>query len=218
MHGPSVLMVHGGWEGHEPEACVKCFVPFLEGEGFRVTLANDLAIFDEPDFLSQQDLIVPCWTMGVLTESQETNLLAAVEHGVGLAGWHGGMGDAFRGNTAYQFMTGGQFVAHPGNIIDYTVHITRVDDPIMAGLCDFPVHSEQYYMHVDPSNEVLATTTFDGAVHPWIDGVVMPVVWKRRYGAGRIFYSALGHATAEFGVHEIFTIMTRGMRWATRQR
>ena len=154
--------------------------------------------------------------MGTLSESQEANLLATIEAGVGLAGWHGGMGDAFRASTAYQFMCGGQFVAHPGNIIEYRVHITRPDDAIMEDLVDFPVHSEQYYLHVDPSNEVLATTTFTGAVHPWIDGVVMPVVWKRHWGAGRVFYSALGHAPHEFEQPETFTIMTRGMLWAAR--
>ncbi len=216
MSGRAALLVHGGWEGHEPEASVRCFVPFLEGEGFTVTLAESLAILDEPDFLATQHLIVPCWTMGALSESQETNLLAAIEGGVGLAGWHGGMGDAFRANPAYQFMCGGQFVAHPGNIIDYRVHITRPDDAIMEDLVDFPVHSEQYYLHVDPSNDVLATTTFTGAVHPWIDGVVMPVVWKRRWGTGRVFYSALGHAPHEFEHPETFTIMTRGMLWAAR--
>ena len=216
MRGKSVLMLHGGWEGHEPEACVRRFVPFLESQGFVVTLADSLTILDEPDFLRKQNLIVPCWTMGELTETQEANLLAAVEGGSGLAGWHGGMCDAFRGNTAYQFMTGGQFVAHPGNSIDYTVRMSRPEDPIVAGLGDFQVHSEQYFMHVDPSNEVLALTTFSGAVHPWLDGVDMPVVWKRRYGAGRVFYSALGHAAAEFDVGETFTIMIRGMLWAAR--
>lgn len=216
MHPKSVLMLYGGWEGHEPEAATRRFVPFLESQGFTVTLATDLAVLDESAYLQQQDLIVPCWTMGALTESQESNLVAAIEGGTGLAGWHGGLCDAFRANTAYQFMTGGQFVAHPGNSIDYTVTIDAPGDPIVAGLGDFTVHSEQYYMHVDPSNEVLATTRFTGAVHPWIGGVVMPVVWKRRYGAGRVFYSALGHQASEFDVRETFTIMTRGMCWAAR--
>jgi len=209
-------MLYGGWEGHEPESAIRRFVPFLEGEGFVVTLADSVAILDEPAFLGQQDLIVPCWTMGSLSESQETNLVAAVEGGTGLAGWHGGLCDAFRANTAYQFMTGGQFVAHPGNIVDYTVAITKPEDPIMDGLTDFSVYSEQYYMHVDPSNDVLATTTFNGDVHPWINDVVMPVVWKRRYGAGRVFYSALGHQAVDFDVYETFTIMMRGMLWAAR--
>lgn len=216
MRARNALMIHGGWEGHEPEACVKRFVEPLESAGFTVTLTDTLAILDEPEFLSAQDLIVPCWTMGELAPSQEANLLQVVEAGAGLAGWHGGMGDAFRGSPAYQFMVGGQFVAHPGNITDYTVKIARSEDPIVAGLRDFAIQSEQYYLHVDPGNDVLATTVFSGGVHPWIDGVEMPVVWKRRYGAGRIFYSALGHTAADFNTPEVFTLTSRGLLWAAR--
>lgn len=212
----SALMIYGGWDGHQPEACVMRLAPYLESIGFNVTLADDLAIFDEPEFLHAQDLIVPCWTMGVLSESQEANLVATIAAGTGLAGWHGGLCDAFRGNTDYQFMTGGQFVAHPGNTTSYTVKLMRPHDPIFAGLTDFTVYSEQYFMHVDPSNEVLATTTFDGSVHEWIAGVEMPVIWKRRHGAGRVFYSALGHVASEFDHEAVFAITTRGMRWAAR--
>lgn len=136
--------------------------------------------------------------------------------GVGLGGYHGGMADAFRGAPRYQFMCGGQWVAHPGNIIDYRVRVARPDDPVMAGIEDFDYRSEQYYMHVDPAIEVLATTTFSGAHAAWIDGVVMPVVWKTRYGRGRVFYSSLGHVAAEFAVPEMRTILQRGLLWATR--
>lgn len=115
-----------------------------------------------------------------------------------------------------RIMIGGQWVAHPGNIIDYKVNITRPDDPVMEGIVDFPYTSEQYYMHVDPSNEVLATTTFTGDHAYWIDGVVMPVVWKRKYGKGRVFYSSLGHQAKEFGVPEMKTIFRRGANWAAR--
>ena len=126
------------------------------------------------------------------------------------------MGDSFRAAVDYQFMVGGQWVAHPGNIIDYEVNITRPDDPVMAGITDFPYRSEQYYMHVDPSNEVLAETTFSGEHAYWIEGTRMPVVWKRMYGKGRIFYSALGHVAAEFDVPEMKTILQRGLVWAKR--
>jgi type 1 glutamine amidotransferase len=126
------------------------------------------------------------------------------------------MCDAFRDSVDYQFMCGGQWVAHPGNVIDYRVDVTKPDDPIMNGISSFPYHSEQYYMHVDPSNEVLATTTFSGEHAPWTKGVVMPVVWKRRHGQGRVFYSSLGHVAAEFGVPEMKTILERGMLWAAR--
>jgi type 1 glutamine amidotransferase len=126
------------------------------------------------------------------------------------------MCDAFRESVDYQFMCGGQWVAHPGNIIDYRVNISRRDDPIAAGIEDFSYRSEQYYMHVDPSNEVLATTTFDGRYADWIDGVVMPVVWKRKHGKGRVFFSSLGHTADEFAVPEMRTILQRGLNWAAR--
>ncbi|MCC6490762.1 MAG: ThuA domain-containing protein [Candidatus Hydrogenedentes bacterium] len=210
------LLVWGGWDGHEPEQCVRVFAPILEQEGFAVELTDSLDRFVDPAAMSALSLIVPCWTMGTISPEQEKGLLAAVRSGVGIAGWHGGLCDAFRNSTDYQFMTGGQFVAHPGGIIDYEVNITQPCDPIVAGLSDFRMHSEQYYMHVDPSNEVLATTTFQGIDAPWTAGCVMPVVWKRTYGEGSVFYSSLGHAATDFQVPECREIMRRGMLWASR--
>ncbi len=209
------LVVWGGWEGHEPKQCVDIFIPFLESEGFDVRLENTMDVYLEADYMSSLSLVVPVWTMGDITREQEAGLLTAVKSGVGIAGWHGGMGDAFRNHTEYQFMCGGQWVAHPGGVIDYQVNIIRPDDPIMAGLSDFHMHSEQYYMHVDPGNEVLATTTFGGEHAPWIGGTVMPAVWKRHFGAGRVFYTSLGHVAADFEVPEARTIVQRGMMWAS---
>jgi type 1 glutamine amidotransferase len=209
------LIVWGGWSGHEPEQCANIIRDMLEEDGFAVTLATETAAFADPS-VKDLSLIVPIFTMSKIEKEEAKNLSAAVEGGVGLAGYHGGMGDAFRENVDYQFMVGGQWVAHPGNIIDYRVDITRPDDPVMEGLSGFPYRSEQYYMHVDPSNEVLATTTFSGEHASWIDGVVMPVVWKRRHGKGRVFYSSLGHVSAEFQVPQMRTILRRGMNWAAR--
>jgi type 1 glutamine amidotransferase len=210
------LMVWGGWPGHEPRQCVEVFIPFLEQNGFEVEVVNDLNAYADKDKMAGLSLIVPCWTMDSITKEQLEGLLSAVGSGVGLAGWHGGMADSFRQSTEYQFMVGGQWVAHPGNIIDYTVQITDHDDPVTAGLADFQVHSEQYYLHVDPSNQVLATTTFGAEHAPWIGGTVMPVVWKRHWGAGRVFYSSLGHVAADFEVREVREIMRRGMLWAAK--
>jgi type 1 glutamine amidotransferase len=113
-------------------------------------------------------------------------------------------------------MVGGQWVAHPGGVIDYEVNIIDHDDPITRGLEDFKMHSEQYYMHVDPLNQVLATTTFSAEHAPWIGGVVMPVVWKKMYGKGRVFYTSLGHVAKDFDVPEAREIVQRGMLWAAR--
>lgn len=212
----SALFVWGGWEGHEPEQCSKIFAEVLDGEGYKTELVNSLDVYLDAEKLQSVDLIVPMVTMSSITKEQLEGLLTAVKSGVGLGGWHGGMADSFRQATEYQFMVGGQWVAHPGNVIDYRVNITNHDDPITAGLDDFAMHSEQYYMHVDPSNEVLATTTFNGDHAPWIDGTVMPVVWKRCYGAGKVFYSSLGHVASDFNVPEAKEIQRRGLLWATR--
>jgi type 1 glutamine amidotransferase len=155
--------------------------------------------------------------MGTITGEQEGGLLEAVKSGVGIAGWHGGMGDAFRNNTYYQFMVGGQWVAHPGGIVDYEVINVKPQDPIMAGIGTFRMKSEQYYLHVDPSNEVLAQTIFQGTEgEPWTKGTIMPAVWKRTFGKGRVFYTSLGHVNKDFDVPECRTIMERGLLWAAR--
>jgi len=211
------IMVWGGWEGHEPKQCVDIFAPILEEEGFAVTISDTLDTYKDHDLMAEQDLVVPAWTMGQIEGEQEQGLLAAVDRGAGVAGWHGCMADSFRNNTTYQFMVGGQFVSHPDGIIDYTVNITAPDDPIVAGLDDFQMHSEQYYMHTDPGNEVLATTTLEGRQSAsWVNGTVMPVVWKRAWGAGRVFYSSLGHVARDFDVPEAREIQRRGMLWASR--
>jgi len=209
------LIVWGGWSGHEPEQCARIIAGMLEEDGFAVRMETSTKAFADPD-LGRLSLIVPIFTMSKIEKDEVANLSRVVREGVGLAGYHGGMGDAFREAVEYQFMCGGQWVAHPGNIIDYRVNITRPDDPIMEGIPDFDYRSEQYYMHVDPSNEVLATTTFSGEHAPWIEGVVMPVVWKRRHGEGRVFYSSLGHVAKEFEVPEMRTILRRGLLWAAR--
>jgi type 1 glutamine amidotransferase len=209
------LIVWGGWNGHEPEQCASIIAQMLEGDGFKVYVENSTEAFADPA-IANMSLVVPIYTMSKIEKEELTNLTAAIRGGVGLAGYHGGMCDAFRESVEYQFMCGGQWVAHPGNIIDYRVNITRPDDPVMENISDFDYRSEQYYMHVDPSNEVLATTTFSGEHAPWIEGVVMPVVWKRRHGQGRVFYSSLGHVASEFEVPEMRTILRRGMLWAAR--
>lgn len=212
----NALIVWGGWEGHQPRQCAELFAPILQGHGFAVELTNTLEVFLDQDKMQSLSLIVPIWSMGLITAEQERGLLDAVKSGVGIAGWHGGMADAFRNNPAYQWLVGGQWVAHPDDIIEYEVNITAPADPITQGLSDFKVKSEQYYMHVDPSNEVLATTTFHPRSAPWVDGCVMPVVWKRRWGQGRVFYSSLGHVASDFDVPEVLEIQKRGMVWASR--
>lgn len=210
------LICWGGWSGHEPEQCANIFAPILENEGFEVEISDTLDTYLDAEKMQSLSLIVPIWTMSTITKEQERGLLDAIASGVGLGGWHGGMADSFRNNVEYQWMVGGQWVAHPGNIIDYRVNITNHHDPITEGIADFDMKSEQYYLHVDPGNDVLATTAFQTDIAPWVNGTVMPVVWKRMWDKGRVFYSSLGHVASDFDVAEAKEIQRRGLLWAAR--
>lgn len=218
LNGKKILFVYGGWDGHEPRQCHDVLKPWLEAQGAIVYSSESLNVYADKEMMGKVDLIIQTWTMGNLTGEQERGLTEAVRNGVGIAGWHGGLCDAFRNNTEYQFMTGGQWVAHPGGKVDYDVIIKDKKDPVMKGLKRFHMKSEQYYVHVDPGVKVLATTTFSGDHAPWIKDVVMPVVWKKYYGKGRVFYSSLCHDANDFSVPEAMTIMQRGIEWAAQSR
>lgn len=218
LKGKKVLFVYGGWKGHEPKQSMDIFVPWMQSEGAEVIVSDTLEIYKNDSLMKSLDLIVQIWTMGKITKEQSAGLLNAIKGGVGLAGWHGGIGDSFRDNVEYQFMVGGQWVAHPGGVIDYTVNIINQDDPVTKGLKEFAMHSEQYYMHVDPNVKVLATTTFTGKHAAWIEGAVMPVTWKKYFGEGRVFYSSLGHVMKDFEVPEALELQKRGIRWAAESK
>ena len=211
------LIVWGGWDGHQPRAVADVLQRALQADGFEVEVSDTLDAFKDAKKLLGLSLIVPHWTMGKITSEQLKPVLDAVQAGVGLAGCHGGMCDAFRDNTDWQFMTGGQWVAHPGNDgVKYTVRITDKSHPITAGIADFEVASEQYYMHVDPAVKVLATTRFPVADGPHVPNgpVEMPVLWTKMYGKGRVFYDALGHTAKVVESEPNLTIMRRGFQWA----
>lgn len=214
------LIFHGGWDGHQPTEVAHFLAGLLRNSDFEVKLVQDLQVLaDRGDALKELDLIVPLWTMGEITHEQVMPLIRAVESGVGLAGCHGGMCDAFRGSCEYQFMTGGQWVAHPGNDgVDYTVNISDPSHEITKGISDFAVKSEQYYMHVDPSNKVLATTRFPTVDGPHVPNgpFDMPVIWTRKHGKGKVFYCSLGHQLDVIEKAPADEIMRRGMIWAAR--
>jgi type 1 glutamine amidotransferase len=215
------LIVCGGWEGHEPVQVSAFFKELLEKNGFEAEISTTLEAYDDLKKLLKLHLIVPVWTGGTLTREQTKAVVAAVAAGVGMAGVHGGMCDAFRGNVQWEFMTGGTWVSHPGGAgNEYEVNIKNSTSPIVKDIKDFHVKSEQYYLHVDPSVEVLASTRFP-VVEGWHspNGYFdMPVVWTRRWGAGKIFYSSVGHLCSNLTVEPVTTIMARGFLWAARDK
>ncbi|EAR50387.1 hypothetical protein OG2516_02688 [Oceanicola granulosus HTCC2516] len=215
------LITWGGWEGHQPDKVAALFREMLEPEGYEVEVTDTLDCFDDADALRALDLIVPVWTMSELTRERAENVSEAVSRGTGLAGCHGGMCDAFRSEVLWQFMTGANWVAHPGGDgVRYTVEITDRDHELNEGIDDFEVVSEQYYLHTDPANHVLATTRFPTTTwyHSANGEVDVPQAWTRRWGLGRVYYNALGHQAATISSGPAREMLRRGLLWAGKGR
>lgn len=223
----------GGWEGHNPTDFADWCANLLYNENFQVDIYDTLEPLEHPERLADADVIIPIWSsarsshkpeFGNMTKKQEDGLLKLIADGCGLAGWHGHMGDAFRDRPTYHFLIGGQFVAHPpgwpdnpipsDDFVKYEVNICRPNDPIVKGIKSFELVTEQYFMLTDASNEVLATTTFSGDHLWWIEGTVVPVIWKRHWDKGRIFYCSIGHRLEDLKIPEVTEIVKRGIMWA----
>ncbi len=217
------LLFYGGWLGHDPLGVACRLAQMLEREGFECDVREGTACLARLEPLLEYSLIVPNISMGSISETEARNVCEAVARGVGIAGLHGGMCDSFRDNTDWQLMTGGQFVGHPGGQLDYRVELSRgVSDelkPLTEGIADFDLHSEQYYMHFDPAVEILATTHAPLAEGPHASNraVEMPVAWVKYWGAGRVYYCALGHTAAMLDEHpQLGEMLRRGFLWAAK--
>jgi len=213
------LITWGGWDGHEPDKVAALFAGWLRDAGATVTVTDSLTCFDDAEVLAAHDLIVPVWTMSEIARQQALNVCAAVAAGTGIAGCHGGMCDSFRANVDWQFLTGSQWVAHPGNDgIAYCVRMIA-DDPLVSGIGDFDAVTEQYYLHVDPAVRVLAVTDFPVAPGPHAANgpVAMPVAYTKGYGAGRVYYNALGHKANVIDHGAPAEMLRRGLVWAARR-
>ncbi len=213
------VVVRGGWAGHVPVEATDLFIPFLREQGFAVEVHDSLAIYADAARMAGVDLVVQCWSMGEITDAQAAGLAAAVRAGTGLAGWHGGIVAAFH-HEGYQQLTGGVFVHHPPGFVDHELSVVaeRAGHPIVAGIGTVALHTEKYWVLTDPLNDVLATVTFAARADdtPWHDSVSLPAVWTRRWGAGRVFVSTVGHKLDDLTVPEVKMMTQRGLLWAAR--
>jgi len=215
LENKNVLVVWGGWDGHQPEVFANLVEKWLISQKSNYKIANGTEAYDDYEELIKYDLIIQSITMGEIDGKRANNLIKAVRNGVGIAGAHGGLGDSFRNNPNYQFMIGGQWVSHPGGKVDFKVNF--LDDDLTKGLNDFEINSEQWYVHYDPNIEIIASTTFTYDFFSWIDGVVMPVAWKKTFDKGKVFYTSIGHDPMEFEKHaDAWKLLTRGFIWAAR--
>ncbi|WP_127500473.1 ThuA domain-containing protein [Actinoplanes solisilvae] len=228
---PDALVVRGGWEGHRPIEATDLFLPFLKDNGFEVRVADSASIYGDAAVMAATDLIVQCVSMSSIEPEALAGLRAAVAAGTGFTGWHGGIVDSFRASSDYPQLTGGQFATHPGkdpaarcgdetdNFLPHTVEITPLgrEHPITAGLDDFELTTEQYWVLHDDLIDVLATTTHPVQPwQPWHRPITSPAVWTRQWGAGRIVVTTPGHSLDVLGDPSVRTVIERGMLWASR--
>ena len=229
LNGKNIIYVYGGMKGHSPKESVNLFVPILEKEGASVKVFDNFSVYEDEKLMNEADLIIQIFTDAFTSDPKMNNeqfkgLQNALINGTGFAGWHGGLGDSSP-NPLYHFIVGGDFVSHPGELKEmktakYEVKIYDSEDYITNGISDFKIFgSEQYYMMIDPNVKVLAVSEFK--LNNWhtneneIKGSFMPVIWKKNYGKGRVFYSSIGHYLREFEIPEVLTMQMRGFRWAS---
>jgi type 1 glutamine amidotransferase len=225
------LVVRGGWEGHRPVEATSLFLPFLAEQGFDVQLSSSTSVYADSPLMSSVDLVVQCISMATIEPDEIAGLRAAVAAGTGFTGWHGGIADSFRASSDYLQLVGGQFATHPGkepsacrgdetdNFLPYRVELTALgrEHPITAGLDDFELTTEQYWVLHDDLIDVLATTTHPVQPwHPWHRPITSPAIWTRLWGKGRIVVSTPGHSLDVLENPNVRTVIERGMLWASR--
>ena len=232
MTGKSALVVRGGWDGHEPVQTTDSFVPFLKEKGYQVRVEDSTKVYADTDYLSGVDLIVQVVTMSTIEKDEIAGLRGAVAAGTGLAGWHGGIADSYRNEADYLQLVGGQFAHHqardkpenlPGgaenNFVRYTVNISadQAEHPIVAGVADFELETEQYWVLSDAYNDVLATTTIPARdFDAWHRPITCPAVWTRQWGEGTVFVCTPGHQLTVVQNPSVRKIIERGLLWVTR--
>lgn len=231
MSNRKALVVRGGWDGHHPVEATELFLPFLRQSGFEVRVSDSNEVYADAEQMAATDLVLQCVTMSEISRDAIQGLRAAVENGTGLAGWHGGIADSYRASSDYLQLVGGQFATHPArhpderpggeadNFLRHRVELTDLGRPheIMAGLDDFDLDTEQYWVLSDDLNDVLATTTHPvQPYHPWHRPIVSPAVWTREWGRGRVFVATPGHSVDVLQQPSVRTIIERGLLWASR--
>lgn len=232
MTDRQALVVRGGWDGHQPVATTDEFIPHLEANGFSVRVEEgSTKVYADAEYMAGVDLVLQCMTMTTIEKDELAGLMSAVENGTGMAGWHGGIADSYRNSSDYLHFIGGQFACHPGkhpdeltgeqpdNYVPYRVNMlpAAAEHPITAGIDDFDLVTEQYWVLSDDYLDVLATTT--QAVREWDQWnrpVTSPAIWTRQWGQGRMFVCTPGHNVDVVRDPNVKTIIERGLLWAAR--
>ncbi len=196
--------------------------------GLDVTASKDGSVFT-PDGLAAFDAFA-FFTTGDLTQAGTDHqppmpaggkdaLLAAVAAGKGFVGIHSAS-DTFHGHGAavdpYLAMLGGEFVPHG----DQQMATQHVVDPKFPGApaADFSLLEEWYpFVHYAPDLHVILMQETQGMHGAMYRRPAYPSTWARRHGAGRVFYTSMGHRDEVWTDDTFTSLLLGGLAWATGQ-
>jgi type 1 glutamine amidotransferase len=188
---------------------------------FEVTATEDIADFSAENL--ERYAAIMFYTTGELPISgvQKTALLDFVRSGHGFLGVHSAT-DTFYTWPDYLDLVGGYFNGHPWHQA-VTVEVADPTDPLVAFLgnslqiedeiyqiSDFDHRGSHVLLRLDPGSVDIGKTGVHQRFYGW------PLAWRRSYGQGRVFYTALGHEASVWQDPRYQRILTNAIRWSMR--
>jgi type 1 glutamine amidotransferase len=191
--------------------------------GWAVFATENAAVFDDA-LLAHFDVVFGNNITGDnWTEAQKQAFVRWVEGGGGFVGVHGAAGTRYRYWDWYTdtLLGGGRFIGHPTfpQFREARVVVEDRDHPLMAHFPESFEHVDEWYsFEASPraaGSHVLATLD-ERSYDPdeWAMGEDHPIIWIACPGAGRSFYSALGHRADTYALPDHAKMLEAAIRWA----
>jgi type 1 glutamine amidotransferase len=189
---------------------------------FEVTATEDTSEFSTENL--KRYAAVMFYTTGELPMSgaQKSALLDFVRSGRGFLGVHSAT-DTFYTWPDYLDLVGGYFNGHPWHQA-VTIEVVDPGDPLVAFLgnllqfgdeiyqiSDFDYRRSHVLLRLDPGSVDLGKPGVHQRFYGW------PLAWKRFYGQGRVFYTALGHEASVWQDGRYQRILTNAILWSMQR-
>ena len=213
----AMVVVNGDDIHHDLISAAHVFQQLGTEAGFATRRAMGTARFTDPrPETADNDVYLFYTAGGHFATAQQQALADAVRGGKGLVGVHGANIMGWRGDgldpadrPLFELL-GNRYLSHgPGHHEGrHTIEIVA-DHPITRGVEDFELFDEYYEFELaDDDVKVLAQ-------RHRADGEVIPVLYARDVGAGRVVYLALGHDMRSWGEPPVRTLVRQALLWAS---
>lgn len=189
-----------------------------EEHGFAVESTEDSGAFIR-DNLARYAAVVFMSSSGVVfDDGQRAAFREYVESGGGFVGVHAAS-TTERGWDWYGELVGTWFTRHP-HVQPATIHVEDRGHPSTAHLGERWERVDEWYeFEANPRGRVNVLLTVDeGSYEGAAFGPDHPLAWYREIGAGRSFYTALGHTAESFAEPAFLAHLLGGITYVTAPR